>query len=795
VRIFRVFVVSALAASAALVAPAPALAVSPPANVITLDGGGSDVSLGQDLVFDNGVQASLGLPNTDLQFRGATPSSADAAQSLDLDVQSNDGTDLAVGTYSLTNAASTPGTAFMSIAVDFTSVCYATAGSLNITELTTDIDGKVASFVASYAGVTCDATTGALSGTIRWNPATPTYTAVSTSPRNWDFGDLRTKANGLAKVITFANRGTDPVAYAAATITGSSNAFSITADHCSNAIVAAHNSCTITVVPHPQYAVTNTYFGSAGTLHLPTTTGLATRQVQFREEGHTYATTYVQGGAARIHFTWGQLPTTMANEVTGYSVYRGTSPGHETYRTHVQAGTHAITDYAITAGRTYYYTVHPTFAGGAGDFTTEVAAIAWPKYSAGMYHHFSSSFRLVNGHKVTAGHPYSVKVLGAHGIPRSGVAAVALEIHATHPSKSTSVTVYPSGTRRPAAADVIVSHGSARSNFAITKVGSGGRIVVATSHGTTPVSIDVSGYYSANGLAHSHGSGQAMHTYTRPGTIMDTKKYRIGALKHDYYVDAPVDFDVATTPHVTSLVVQVTAYGSTGSGTIAAYPTNRRAPGTSVLSYGRGTTTNLAIVSAGRFYASTQTYPSVSFLNRGAKPVQLIVTILGFYDDASYELGERYLPTSPVHLLSRTFHAGSTVMIDPRSHAGYWTSSMNLKISAATPSRTTSLRLWPRFSGVRAPGHGQVAAPKSQSTTSTTLQVVGSGDQYYLRNAAGTTKVNVWSFGRFGAYPVPLHTRSYASVTSTSSSTTTPTSAPSAVRATSSAAGHGQRSS
>ena len=229
---------------------------------------------------------------------------------------------------------------------------------------------------------------------------------------------------------------------------------------------------------------------------------------------------------------------------------------------------------------------------------------------------------------------------------------------------------------------------------------------------------------------------------------------------------AVAGFSPEATPHVSSLIVEVTAYGSTGSGTLTGFRTNGRPNKTAVLSYRPGVvTSSVAIIRAGRWYDSNTglAYPSVSLLNQGSKPVQLVVTLLGMVDDNTLPFGQRYVPTAPVHLLGATLGSGSNRTIHPGRNANYWTNGFNTKLAATRPSRTTTVSL--RGIGLgAAPAYGQLHAPARISTVSSTVASVGYGSMG-VHNSAGTVRMDVWSFGRFDFYPVPTSTPSYAAVT------------------------------
>jgi len=661
--------------------------------------------------------------------------------------------------------------------------CSAPGWTMHVDDLATAA-GTITEFGAHYT-VTCGGSAlPVTSGELRF-ASTTAYAAVTQSVSSWDFGNQLVKHDGWAKKVTFTNAGTTTQHFGAAS-TGSS-AFKIKSNGCTVAAgVAAGKTCTITVVPH----ATGTSAAALGTLHI-TPTGLPRLDVPLRVLGSDVPPLYVSPGAERVTLNWSQfLPMVIGGSLGSVRIYRGTSARSLAYLRSVGGGRLSLTDTGRKAGVTYYYAIRPVdlFTSVIGDYSPVVAARPWPKYSAGMYHRLGTATRLVTSHRVLAGHPYALRVTGTAGIPSSHVSAVALTVTAASPTSSTQVYAYPSGTKRPAAADLSVQRGDTRSNFVLAKVGSHGRVLIATRHGSVPVTVDVAGYFSAAGLSAKYGQGGALHEYGWPGTILDTTKWKTPVLHAGYYVNAPVNFDPSFAHHVTSLLVEVTAFGSKGSGTITGFATNRRPRKTSVLAYRpHVTTSSTAIIRAGLWYSSYDgnDYPSISLLNQGKTPVQLVVTILGYFDDNAVLFGQRYTPTAARHLFGAKIASGGNRTIHPGSAGGYWTSAFNEKLSAANPAKTTTVSL--RGLGLGpAPSRGQLHAPAHVSTVASTIGVTGAhGNQIVVHNAGGTARIDVWSFGRFDAYPVPT-TLDYASVTGRPVPATAPTgvpgSAPGAVR-------------
>ena len=97
---------------------------------------------------------------------------------------------------------------------------------------------------------------------------------------------------------------------------------------------------------------------------------------------------------------------------------------------------------------------------------------------------------------IGAGQTRSLQVTGAAGVPAAGVTAVALNVTAVIPSRSTFVTAYPTGSARPVASNLNPAAGSIVPNFVVVKVGDLGRIDLYNETGSTDLLADIAGYYT-----------------------------------------------------------------------------------------------------------------------------------------------------------------------------------------------------------------------------------------------------------------------------------------------------------
>ncbi|MFZ4718834.1 MAG: DUF1501 domain-containing protein [Ilumatobacteraceae bacterium] len=91
----------------------------------------------------------------------------------------------------------------------------------------------------------------------------------------------------------------------------------------------------------------------------------------------------------------------------------------------------------------------------------------------------------------------AVKVRGTGPVPSTGVSAVLVNVTAVAPSAATNITVYPSGTTRPAVPNIVARSGADTTGMVLVKPGATGTVVVHNSSGTADVIVDVVGWFTA----------------------------------------------------------------------------------------------------------------------------------------------------------------------------------------------------------------------------------------------------------------------------------------------------------
>ena len=77
-----------------------------------------------------------------------------------------------------------------------------------------------------------------------------------------------------------------------------------------------------------------------------------------------------------IDLAWSPPASNGGSAITGYRIYRGTSPGTETPLTTVAGTARTYRDASAARNRRYYYVIRAINAAGEGAASAEVTAIA-----------------------------------------------------------------------------------------------------------------------------------------------------------------------------------------------------------------------------------------------------------------------------------------------------------------------------------------------------------------------------------------------------------------------------------
>jgi hypothetical protein len=194
-----------------------------------------------------------------------------------------------------------------------------------------------------------------------------------------------------------------------------------------------------------------------------------------------------------------------------------------------------------------------------------------------------------------------LQVGGRGGVPATGAAAVALNVAVTSTTAPSFLTVFPTGTPRPLAANLNWVAADTVSNRVLARLGPGGRISLYNSAGQADVVVDVGGWFADASAPVSAGGA---YVALSPARILDTRT-GAGGVTGPLAPAATVDV-VATgrggipAAGVTAVVLNVTVVGPAGAGYLTAFPSATPRPLASDLNYAPGETRpNLVVVKVG----------------------------------------------------------------------------------------------------------------------------------------------------------------------------------------------------
>ena len=107
---------------------------------------------------------------------------------------------------------------------------------------------------------------------------------------------------------------------------------------------------------------------------------------------------------------------------------------------------------------------------------------------------------------VASGHVVAVHIEGHGGVPASGVSAVLLTLLVPVPSATGSVSVWASGTARPAVQNVLFTKEQTVSTEVVAPVGSNGYVDLGVAGANVQLVGDVSGYFTGGAISWPVGS-------------------------------------------------------------------------------------------------------------------------------------------------------------------------------------------------------------------------------------------------------------------------------------------------
>jgi hypothetical protein len=331
-----------------------------------------------------------------------------------------------------------------------------------------------------------------------------------------------------------------------------------------------------------------------------------------------------------------------------------------------------------------------------------------------------------------------VTVAGRAGIPASGAVAVALNVTAVRPTRSTFLTVFPAGGTRPNASSLNLPAGATRAGFVVAAVGLDGKVGIANHAGTTHVVVDVAGYY-----VFPAGSGQLYHP-AQPFRLYDSRTDPAGMLANNgaRTMTLPV-LDGVDPSQMGGAVLNVTAVGAAGSGYLTVHPAGTARPLASTLNFqSAGAVANRAAVRL--------TGGALTVTNRGSAS-HVVVDVVGWYAAPTVTGGRHFRAMAPLRALdTRTGRGGPRGAMGPDGVIALWVAGAGravpadaaavvMTLTSTGASATTYLSTWP--GGTARPAASDLNVRRGQTTANLVVVPVGADGTVNVYNRFGTTHV------------------------------------------------------
>ena len=230
--------------------------------------------------------------------------------------------------------------------------------------------------------------------------------------------------------------------------------------------------------------------------------------------------------------------------------------------------------------------------------------------------------------KIGPGQVLELQVTGRGGVPATGVSAVALNVTVTEPTEAGFVTAYPTGATRPVASNLNFVAGQTVPNAVAVKVGSGGRVSIFNSAGTSHLVADVAGWHATE---RSVGSP---FTPAAPVRKLDTRESQPvgpGGTRR-------LALTQGLPPGTTAVALNVTVTEPSTGGYLTVHPAGESRPTVSNLNFVPGQTrANLVTV---KISASG----AVDIFNHSGT-THVVVDLLGYWGPASLSRLSAVTPT------------------------------------------------------------------------------------------------------------------------------------------------------
>lgn len=243
--------------------------------------------------------------------------------------------------------------------------------------------------------------------------------------------------------------------------------------------------------------------------------------------------------------------------------------------------------------------------------------------------------------KVGPGRTIDLQVTGRGGVPSTGVAAVALNLTVTEPTAVGFLTVYPTGETRPLASSANFVAFQTVANAVVARIGTGGKVTIYNSSGTSHLIADVAGWHAS-----ARDAGSAF-TPVAPVRLLDSRTTR--AVGPGGTVRVPVAVPRAAT--LTAVALNVTATEPSTGGFLTVHPSGTTLPLASNLNVVAGQTrANFVVVKLAD--------GAVDIYNSHGT-THVVVDLLGYWSAGSNSRMTAVTPTRLMDTRTGLGHAGA----------------------------------------------------------------------------------------------------------------------------------------
>ncbi|MCA1657209.1 MAG: hypothetical protein LC713_05810, partial [Actinobacteria bacterium] len=159
----------------------------------------------------------------------------------------------------------------------------------------------------------------------------------------------------------------------------------------------------------------------------------------------------------------------------------------------------------------------------------------------------------------------------------------------TNTTGSSFLTIYPTGQPRPNASNLNWNPGDTVSNRVKATLGTGGRVTIFNSAGSTDIIVDVGGWYTDATQTDTEGGA---YTPLPPSRVLDTR-LGIGGFSGVIGAGGQVDVQIAgaggvPATGVAAVILNVTVTQPAGAGFLTIFPAGATRPNASDLNFAQG---------------------------------------------------------------------------------------------------------------------------------------------------------------------------------------------------------------